>query len=552
MRYSCSFTDPNEKLPLEIFVSTLSLLPPSSIAQASVTSREWRRDILSSPSLHREIDLTSMSSFQDLSLIVKHFNRISTLSHNRVIKVSLHMTPFFLEFEKYLYQEFKRFVALDLLLENLRQSKETVKELNFELNDVHHVNRTHTNEMVRFLTQLLGRLSDFKSFHSISISAPLSFDLKCGNDTSNSVIMVKSKSYDSGCESPIMIVGFLKAAKVLSGNSIREFKIEAKDKFFQEGSEILLMNELQMSASTMKRLDIAQLPSIDPRRLWDFVLVFPNLEYLKLFINEPDLEDEEPRMLEVPEGTPSCVNLRELDLRVGARLDWKSFSKWIGGKLEILRLGLQTRDGNEDLLPSNSYGLLLVDSQQTLKKLKLHQRRFQPYGGYFLEPNHPSRNLAPQPNPFSNLSLPKLETVEINNVEGSIFSFVHAPKLQDLTIRLGSYEGQPTLESLIEILREFSSNLLRLDISFGTGVFVSTQGPLTFPVLEHLRFEYGSNFKFFRIMSRNFYPRLYSMAYPYEFDFDCRGISELFKANSPNRQQLDRYLLKESTPKSRV
>lgn len=127
--------DPIQELPNEMFSSILSFLPPSSIAHSSAASRLWRSTILSNPTLHQEIDLTSMLANLP---ILYHYSRLSSLALNQVVKLSLNLTPFYNEFSQNLEQEDRSFSGLDVLLSMIQNSKETMKELNNQ----HHPQRT--------------------------------------------------------------------------------------------------------------------------------------------------------------------------------------------------------------------------------------------------------------------------------------------------------------------------------------------------------------------------------------------------------------------------
>lgn len=136
--------DPLQSLPDEMFTHTLSFLPPSGVAISSAVSREWRRLNLSAPLLHNEVDLSDPKwklprGYADerrkaeMDLFNSHFSRLSSLSLNRLVKVSLNLSSFVKDFVFNVYGDTEGEPLLDEVIWKLSNSTSTLKDISINL-----------------------------------------------------------------------------------------------------------------------------------------------------------------------------------------------------------------------------------------------------------------------------------------------------------------------------------------------------------------------------------------------------------------------------------
>lgn len=86
----------SSSLPLttEIFQHVHSFLPPSSIATSTAVNREWRSTLLSTSTLHMEIDLSKLNGTFEMKRILGHFVRLANLSNHSLVRVNLNLSSF--------------------------------------------------------------------------------------------------------------------------------------------------------------------------------------------------------------------------------------------------------------------------------------------------------------------------------------------------------------------------------------------------------------------------------------------------------------------------
>lgn len=176
--------DPAEELPFELFSHSLSFLPPQSIAISSALSQKWRSTINSSPALHNEIDLLSWEQEESIPILF-HFNRVSALSLDRLVKVSLNLTSFWEDTIKQEPQGLSTLESLnsnistfDIFLLTLEKSKQNLKEISVFIRYHQGLDLRRGSDPLPFITYLIKQLQSFSALQSVKVQAPTVLHLK--------------------------------------------------------------------------------------------------------------------------------------------------------------------------------------------------------------------------------------------------------------------------------------------------------------------------------------------------------------------------------------
>lgn len=383
-----NLNDPIDKLPLEVFSHALSFLPPSSLAHSSAVCT-WRQTILSNPILHQVVDLISMKEEEDLLPILSHFSRLSSLSFNRLTKVSLNLFPFYMEsalqsMNSSENHSFEPDHTLMDLLSILHKSEDTLKELNLTFDGLRP---TDNLWLVPFVLQILSSIRGYRCLRLVSfVDTPIPFSLKCGGNHPDSLKFVLEEKREARFV-PSEIVELMMTIEDFVGDGFTEF-IPAHRTWYGPEESHPTLEQLKGSTSTLKILDLRQDTFADERGLLTFALQFSKLRYLRLsmmakdeeeFHDDDDDDEEErpepePQVIEVAHDIPVAAELKHLDLVVrDYKVDWSSIVRWAGGGLESLRLGLDLKSSGEGRFHHPSfYGLLVFNSRETIKTLHLH------------------------------------------------------------------------------------------------------------------------------------------------------------------------------------
>lgn len=251
-----SLRDPTTAPPSETFCQLLSSLPPSSIATSIAVSTNWRNLVHANLNLHREVDLSKVNSCYQT---MQHFNRISSLALDRLLKVSLNLSSFW-EPEWWRHDRYEdKGPAIDLLMNALSRSRETLRDVSLELETEHeHDWEVASRNGLPFLSPVLEKLFALKDLDKISIIAPTYIWIKAGtsipgfksfemNDTSWYDFELEEASIDQSRFAPPRLK-LMKDARKFAGNLVE----------FGGGgwvwNEKKVMKELRHSRSTLQEL----------------------------------------------------------------------------------------------------------------------------------------------------------------------------------------------------------------------------------------------------------------------------------------------------------
>lgn len=509
--------DPIQELPNEMFSSILSFLPPSSIAHSSAASRLWRNTILSSPTLHQEIDLTSMSSDEDLLLVVGHFVRLSSLALNQIVRLSLNLNPFLHEFQEGVEVSNQRMSAFDILLTALDQPKRSIKEIHLFID---HLGQRQ-NAILPFLLHLLRKMLLFKTAQLICISAPLPYSL-IRRDSTGRTLSIQGGQRSR--QEPSRLGELMAGVKSFGDGFIAFASIPGT--LFGMGLSFEVMEKLRSSTFTMKRLDILNLRSEDPRDLLSFAIQFPNLETLRISLDgSAEGPDGETFQFQIPEVTPQAFKLKRLLLEVvEARVDWSSMSRWAGNKLKELSLTLDsTGSKGQSLLCPNSYEPLILNSRKTLTSLIISDARQVPGNK-----TSPKRILSKR----ASSSLSSLYLLHVEDSVCQVLSRLNLGKLWQFTFQ-SLHTTQINFEVLVKSLRKHSATLVEMDLSLGDVFDFQLPDPFDFRGLTELTIGEEISQSFLDWISQSSYPALTSL---WCGELSSYDLSMKFKSTAPNLQ----------------
>lgn len=247
---------------------------------------------MNNPLLFSEMDLTKLGHGTDLYQILYFASRLSRLSRNSLKKVSLDLTSFKQEHEKYFTKgRLGKFSSLDALLETIRPSRETLQEVSFTIKD------GTVDDSNLFFVDLLKRLQDqeFDNLNRISITAPSLISIEArGLDDGRLKRFTLSNNEDSvvmydGNEPEEAILFMLHQVKKLMGESCEliNFKVDANSNVTLEHIPTQLLDEVSLYHSSLKSLELGPIGDHTAQDLWDFSQRFKGLNTLFLHLDAP-------------------------------------------------------------------------------------------------------------------------------------------------------------------------------------------------------------------------------------------------------------------------
>lgn len=168
-------------LSQEMFSQVLSSFPPTVIARSSLVCHSWRTSILSTPSLHTELDLTSSGESSQIYRLLYDFTRLSALSLNSLIRASFDISHFAREFTENIIElpNSDSLTGLELFSDILQKSQFSLKEVEFVVknNSDHGLDYTY----MEIVLYLFNNLKKFLNLKSTEMTVPLSVNVKVDN-----------------------------------------------------------------------------------------------------------------------------------------------------------------------------------------------------------------------------------------------------------------------------------------------------------------------------------------------------------------------------------
>lgn len=508
--------DPIEALPQEMLSRVFFFLPPSSIATSSALNKVWRNSILSNPVLHQGIDLTKLNRDEDMTNILYHFSRLSSLASNRLVKVSLNLTAFWNEFVEAALSNNKRILLFDVFLNLLRNSRESLKELSVVIG----ATKSEYDNPIGFILLLIQELQGYTSIKSIVFEAHVEYSLTAGDGGAGSRSFVlmdsRERSQEMLPDEPT-IPEVLREVKKLVEGKITEFKtcfVCDLDLSREESQGIL--RELEDSRCFIRTLGLRLLQVPDEREFWDLAISCPQITSLELLMAIwPGVVDVN-KGLEVPLGRDSShVKMKKLEIKSEFSLDWTASEKWIGNSLETLSM------------ECDSSTPVTFSSHKSLKDLYL-------FGTFSVDPKNQSE-------------FPLLQSLDMHSVSPSCFSFfstISSPQLTKLSIRLGPHSSWHSFKSAFECLRnllnKYAPSLVDLDAGFRIppdeefSIILRSSSCFRFHKLRKLTLDGSSlegELSLVDWLSSSPYPNLISLKLPYGYK-NRDTIVELYRKNS--------------------
>lgn len=381
--------DPLEELPEEIFSLALSFLPPCSIAYTTALSRKWRTIVHSHKALHREVDLSVLGKDQIIA-ISRHFPRLSALSSNTLVKVTLNMTSFWQEWVEndcwydgsMVDHEQVNLLSFHDLFYHLHLSQETLQKIFLCIDHFQdEVEQEELDSPLEFVLFIMEKLKAFPKLKKIEIAAPVQLLLMAEAPSS-----AKRFALDNSAElfntsiDQSQIIYLLREVKKFTQDGFTEFSLlkfgggEEDDQEAEEDSEVL--QELESSTHTMQHLDLLKLQVFDDLNVWHFATQCHNLVSLRLWLfgSNVDQEQEQPQPhVQVSESIAECISLIDLDLTINKySVDWNSIARWVGSGLTKLRLELDVKScTGAGILSDGPFGSVIFNSRETIKHLDL-------------------------------------------------------------------------------------------------------------------------------------------------------------------------------------
>lgn len=477
--------DPIQALPNETFASLFSHLPISSTAISSAVSKQWRQLILSTPTLHSELDLTKFSGEDDLAPIFYHLPRLCQLSQNRFVKMDLNLTAFFTDLQGDQSDHIpdqNPTKSMHYLYQYLSASKQSLKSLTVSFTKPRYqlsLQEEILEDSVIFVLHLLLRLQHFPALKFLEFIGPLPISLRTGGIGSDRRLTISSRDYSHEGMEAWTISYLLQLTEKFPGG-VTEFTLE-KGRNYPCLEE--WFSELENQEQSLVKLDWISTDKCGP--LLNFAMRCSRLESLRLRLEDciEETEDEWDEWLTVPEEALMGSNLKRLEIEnrmvhQDARFDWLSLSKWMAvTRLEKLILNLDSR-GQGGLRFNDPFAAFLLQSRESLKVLDLTELECTDLKAF---------NSDPQSSMF-----PNLESLAIFGGDLSIFdffSYTTSPKLT--TLSLGHDLGRGNVEEIfLRILQNCHSNLIILKISMSpanlTKDLPQIKEPLIFSRLDRL------------------------------------------------------------------
>lgn len=375
---------PNGALPSDLFGYLLSFLPLASIATSSAISREWRTTVNSSLLLHREIDFLHLGSEAQMEDIIQNFNRISSLSLNRLLRVSFNLSSFIkkLKVKKRRGFQLSSFdplaepepeegtLGFSRLLHLLLNSEMTLLEVSLEIEE------ETINSALPLLMPLIESLQSFSSLKMVKIKAALLVNLKAGSD-SRRFELVGNIQKTSEYSDPYPLVRLMHKVEAFVGTGFTEFGLPSLS-----SSGTVLFDNYQVfyrlfdSTSCLKFLDLSALSDVNGRELWDFSTECLNLESVSLYLTRNESMEDGSIPLKYPPERALTNGLKNLALTVSSyRGPSNEFSEWVGNHMETLEI----RKVHDHMIISGlGFYRIVSNSRNTLQVIHLVDCSIQP------------------------------------------------------------------------------------------------------------------------------------------------------------------------------
>lgn len=482
---------------------------------------------MNDPLLFSEMDLTKLGHGTDLYQILYFAQRLSRLSRNSLKKVSLDLTSFKQEQEKYYTKgRLGKFSSLDALLETLHPSRGTLQEVSFIIKG------GTTDDSSFFFVDLLKRLHEFKSLVRIAIIAPSIISIKARglHDGRLKRFTLSSNeanvTMNDGNEPEESILFMLHQVKKLMGENCEliKFEIDTNSDVTLESIPTQLLDEVSLYHSSLRCLIMGPIGDHTAQDLWDFSQQFKGLNTLFLHLDAPPVFAVGEITLRVP-NHGSMDGIRRLGLvmngPVGSRftVPWNSFSKC---QLESLHVASEEYGFVESCLPSPDFlsSKLILNSISKLKSLVLKGIDLQ--YSEFIDLGYKK--------PFPTLA--ELNLVHMSVSTYRFFSEVSCPNLTNLSVIDNDDESPVKVNYILMLVEANSSNLKELTLSHqaSEGDDYEHFSSFSFPKLQKMSIwsVAAPNMNFQSWLSRFSYPNL----------VELRGvrdavIREQFQLNSP-------------------
>lgn len=493
-------SDPLQSLPSELFTNLLLLLTPRERAVTTAISRAWRLGYLTEYRFHKEIDLTSWNGndgrdqrnpyIEDYRIdiefmsnqanrILEDYHRLSQISGHKVEKVSLNLTSFWDDFEVGSYDDFgccrmesppgKPWMhsTLGLLIERLRLSERTLREVNIKVNPRHpscgdQVSIDFVFEFSTFLKDLLA----FERLEHVRIEGPSRVSIAGGKDVKGmKFISLSNNSVPPYPDGPLPEDGYHEFTSFLyilgiiqrfvGCDQMRELVLPSGLHGYQYMEESQMSKHFQALNSSrfnLTSLDIHNIVNTNADQVLPLVAGFPNLNTLSLNLRRKNNLGS-LRPIRSFASIPAMRHLKKLDFRSkGYQYEWSDLTRWVGGNLEDLTLR-HTTSANTSHCPANLLSLLL-DSSNTLKTINLR--------GISL--SHDSHH----PLPGQVISFPNLKSLSLGAVYPEFYNLFSqiSPGLLNLTLVVSTYQytqdPQAIWQNAINVVRKNCRSLKEL------------------------------------------------------------------------------------------
>lgn len=256
----------------ELFPHLLSFLPPSGVATSSAVSRDWRTLINSDFSLHQEIDLSNLGLGSNPDQITNHLQRLSALAHQRVIKLSLNLSSYWLVMvELPQTGDLESGPSLMLLYQTSRPLR-TIKRVKVKIDKETAENTVYlSSSFMEAIVNAQKEPGSSRSLESVEVQAPLVFSLQGGGfEHGKKMIKISNLNRMAFVEEDVIdcVERIMQIAHDFLECGLNEFILPER----QAGGETIgiersssFLNELSNSRSTLQTLDLSGLEGVDGR-----------------------------------------------------------------------------------------------------------------------------------------------------------------------------------------------------------------------------------------------------------------------------------------------
>lgn len=371
-------------LPKELFVKILNSLSSKSILDASLTDRDWRNVILSSPTLFSSIFITDpgfpiddvFRPTEQVARAHRTINKLirwSSLSNNRVTEANLSIMSFSSD-PSFVSDPNWDATKISMLFNILNLSTNTLKKLDIEF-PIFVVDSESIESEIMQTANMVHKLRNFKSLQKVRISAEVAIDLEPGSSKHRSIVIKDARrDHDSADDryEDVWISSFqslIQQVMAFTGKPMRRLICNTGASLDLEA-----LRELEQSKESLEEvsLEISR-ESQAPLESFAFALGCPNLISLGLRVGDyPDLE-EEGIYLRFPLQRRS--ELRSFTLYSSG--DWgvdldDGFFNWVGNEsLSIFDIVAKGGYRNTFLVNCKALQSLLLSSQSSLTYLRL-------------------------------------------------------------------------------------------------------------------------------------------------------------------------------------